>query len=151
MHLKKMALVALPVFALIVGVPGLALADLVTNGNFESNGGNGQVGYNTFVTDWSITTPPGSYTFLFAPGTADTTGANGEYGGTALWGPGNGVANGLPATGPVGGYFVAQDSAFQQGTLSQTINGLTAGQTYQVGFWWAAAQQEGFTGATESQ
>jgi PEP-CTERM motif len=35
--------------------------------------------------------------------------------------------------------------------LNQTINGLTAGRTYTVGFYWAAAQQAGFFGPTTEQ
>jgi hypothetical protein len=73
-------------------------------------------------------------------------GANGEYGNVSLWGPGNGVPNGLPPASPAGGYFIAQDGDFQQGAISQTVTGLTAGQQYNVGFWWAGAQQTGFAG-----
>jgi hypothetical protein len=145
---KKTAVIALAIgLALAVS----ARADLITNGGFESNGGNGQLGFNTSATGWSVPAPPGSYTFLYAPGTADTTGANGQYGNVALWGPGNGVANGLPATSPAGGYFIAQDGDFQQGAISQTVNGLTSGQDYTLGFWWAGAQQQGFTGSATDQ
>ncbi len=121
-------------------------ANLVTNGSFESNGGNGQFNFTTTATGWSVPSP--GYTFLFAPGTADTSGATGQYGFLALWGPGNGAANGLPATSPDGGYYIAQDSDFQPGALSQTITGLTPGHSYTVGFWWAAAQQYQFDGPT---
>jgi hypothetical protein len=59
--------------------------ELVTNGGFEmTTNGNGQLGYNTNATGWSVVAPSGSYIFLFGPGTADTTGANGEYGGLTL-------------------------------------------------------------------
>jgi hypothetical protein len=58
------------------------------------------------------------------------------------------VPNGLPASSPDGGYFIGQDSDFQVQPLQQTITGLTAGDTYQVGFWWGAAQQSGFYGPT---
>ena len=44
---------------------------VLTNGNFASTG-NGQVGYNTTVAGWTTT----GYNFVFAPGTASTTGAN---------------------------------------------------------------------------
>jgi hypothetical protein len=121
----------------------------VVNGDFETNGGNGQMGFNTTVTGWSINNP--SYTFVYGPGTADTTAAIGQYGFNALWGPGNGSANGLPATSPTGGYFIAQDSDFQQSAIYQTINGLTPGNSYTVSFWWAAAQQYTFYGPNQSQ
>ena len=128
--------------------PAFAGVNLVQNGSFETNGGNGQLAFNTSVTDWSVPALNGSYWFLYAPGTADTTGSNGQYGNVALWGPGNGSANGLPATSPDGGYFLASDPSFQSGALTQTITGLKAGKAYEVSFDWAAAQQFGFTGPT---
>jgi hypothetical protein len=138
-----------------IGVTFLALAvaaraniNLVTNGSFESNGGNGQLAFNTTADGWSVPALNNSYTFLYGPGTADTTGATSQYGNVSLWGPGTGVANGLPATSPDGGFYIAQDSDFQLGAISQTINGLTVGQKYTVSFYWAAAQQFSFNGAT---
>lgn len=135
----------------LTATPALAGVNLVTNGSFETNGGNGQLGYNTSATGWSVPAPGGSYTFIFAPGTADGPGADGQFGNLQLWGPGNGSANGLTATSPNGGYYIAQDLAFQQGAISQTINGLTPGQKYDVSFWWAAAQQYTFDLATFDQ
>jgi hypothetical protein len=129
-----------------------ALADLIVNGGFESTtAGNGQLGYNTGATGWSVPAPSGSYSFIFASGTGDTTGANGQYGSLSLWGPNNGSANGLPAASPAGGNYVASDGDFQPGAISQTISGLTAGQTYAVSFYWGAAQQSGFTGPSTEQ
>jgi len=142
MNLQKISLIAIATLALAVVATPAAKADLVLNGGFESNGGNGQINYNTFATNWSV---PGnanqSYTFLFGPGTADTTGANGVYGNVSLWGPGNGVPNGMPATSPNGGYFVAQDPVFQTSPIQQTITGLTAGNQYTLSFYYAGAQQ----------
>jgi hypothetical protein len=133
---------------------GLALAssasaatNLVVNGGFEANGGNGQLAYNTSVTGWSVPALNNSYVFLFGPGTADTTGANGQYGNVSLWGPGNGSANGLTGS-PDGGFFLASDPAFHNGAISQVVTGLTAGAVYNVTFNWAAAQQFGFNGIT---
>lgn len=154
----KSAAIGLSILALALGAPGLAMADLVTNGGFETNGGNGQIGYNTSATGWYIDPSAGSsYTFLFNPqsmttsGTsADNSGANGQYGSLALWGPGNGSANGLTLS-PNGGAFIAQDGAFQQAAIQQTITGLTVGDTYAVSFSWAAAQQLNFSGATYSE
>lgn len=124
-------------------------ANLVVNGDFESNGGPGQIGYNTAATGWNIDpAASSSYTFLFASGTADGPGANGQYGNLQLWGPGNGSANGLPASSPGAGYYIAQDPAFQTAAIQQTITGLTPGQKYNLSFYWGGAQQYGFTGPT---
>jgi hypothetical protein len=76
---------------------------------------------------------------------------NGQYGIVGLWGPGNGSANGLPATSPDGGNYVGADGAFQQGAITPTINGLVVGQTYAVSFDWAGAQQLGFNGPNTEQ
>lgn len=133
---------------LLIGLSGVAHADLITNGDFEiTTNGNGQLGYNTNATGWTTT----GYNFVFAPGTADTTGATGSYGGLTLWGPGNGTNNGLPAASPSGGNFIAADGAFQTEPLTQTITGLVPGETYRVSFYWAAAQQSGFDGPTTDQ
>ena len=93
-----------------------------------------QAGFNTSLTDWSVPAPPGSGTLLSShPARRIPRGANGQgTGNVGLWGPGNGVANGLPAASPAGGNFVAQDGTFQQGALSQIINGLTPGAHYTV-------------------
>ena len=145
-------------FALfIVAAATPAAAQLVTNGSFETNDGNGQAGSNTSVTGWSMdpSASPG-YTFVFnsqpdtASGTsADNSGAIGQYGFLGLWGPGNGSNNGLTLS-PDGGAFIAQDSDYQQDAIDQTINGLVAGQKYKVSFYWAAAQQYNFFGPNSS-
>ena len=141
--LKTRLLAAAVCGILPFGAAQKALGNLVVNGDFEvTTAGNGQMGFNTDATGWTTS----GYSFLFAPGTADTSGANGQYGGVSLWGPGNGALNGLPAMSPSGGNFVAADSTFQVGAISQTIHGLTPGQTYQVGFWWGGAQQFGYNG-----
>jgi PEP-CTERM motif len=149
---------------LALGAAGLAAAlwtpafaaNLVLNGGFEMNTGNGEVDFNTTVSDWTV---PGSasskYTFVFNPGagvsgtTADTTGAPGSLGTVTLWGPGSGSANGLTLS-PNGGAFIGADGAFQDEPIQQTISGLVAGHTYAVTFDWAAAQQAGFNGLTSS-
>jgi hypothetical protein len=130
---------------LALTVASAQAANLVTNGGFESTtSGPGQLGYNTNATGWTTS----GYNFLFAAGTADTTGSNGSYGNLYLWGPNNGSANGLPAASPAGGNFVAMDGAFNVGPLQQTISGLTVGDKYSVGFDYGFAQQSGFDGAT---
>ncbi len=146
-------------FGLVVGSSNAQAANLVMNGTFESTtNGSGQLAGNTNVTGWTVPAPPNSYSFLFTPGSADTTGVNGsQYGNLKLWGPNDGSTNGLPATSPDGGNYIAVDSAFQVETgsgatsISQTLNGLTPGQGYNVSFYDAAAQQSGFNGATFDQ
>ena len=131
-----------------------AAANLVVNGDFEtfsgaasqiqsSNNPNGAV-----LPGWTNA----GYTFLFTPGSADTTGSTSQEFGNqlTLWGPGaggGGVRNGLTATSPTGGNFIGVDGAFQQGALSQSISGLQVGQNYALTFWWAAGQQQGYTGS----
>jgi hypothetical protein len=125
--------------------------NLVVNGSFSSLAVPGlatQIGVNSQqVTGWtsapfSFMVP--SYNFVYTPGSADTTGSNS----IKLWGPNNGSANGLPATSPDGGNYLALDGVFHPGTLSQTINGLIVGQKYNVSFYWAGAQQFSFHGTT---
>lgn len=150
---RNLRLVAMALLALLITVPAFA-NNLVVNGDFETttNGPNFQFDNNTVATGWTSTNNNNdAYNFIFAPGAADTTGATGQFGNLQLWGPNNGSNNGLPATSPTGGNFVAADGAFQNGAISQTINGLTVGNSYTVSFWWAGAQQESFTGATTEQ
>jgi len=129
-----------------------AHANLVTNGGFETTtNGPGQLGYNTSAAGWSTPAPNGSYNFIFASGTADTTGSPGEYGNLQLWGSNNGGIDVLPASSPASGNYVAADGAFQVGAISQTLTGLTIGDSYNVSFYWAGAQQAGFTGITTEQ
>jgi hypothetical protein len=146
---NRLRALAVPAVALaLVGSSAAFAGDLITNGSFESTtSGGGQLGYNTNATDWTTT----GYNFLFTPGSADTTGVNGQFGSLELWGPNNGSANGLPSTSPDGGNYVGADGAYDAGPISQTINGLTVGQEYQVGFWWAGAQQYTFTGPNTEQ
>lgn len=123
-------------------VPG----ELIVNGDFEV-GNYGQIGYagNT-VKGWTSS----GYNFLFSDTNADHGGVGGSYGNLQLWGAGNGSTNGLGAS-PVGGNFIAADGAFEIAPLQQTVNGLVAGQKYNLSFYWAGAQQYTFDGATTEQ
>ncbi len=152
--LNKAAIAGFSVMLLLMLAISAQANNLVTNGGFENttNGPNFQFDFFTQATGWTSTNGGNdAYNFIFAPGAADTIGATGEFGNLQLWGPGNGSNNGLPATSPDGGNFVAADGAFQNGAISQTINGLIAGHSYTVGFYWAGAQQQGFDGATTEQ
>ncbi len=141
----------------VVGAAVLAASaqatSLALNGDFEQllvPGAAAEFGSrhpSQQVTGWTTT----GYNFVFTPGSADTTGALGEYGGLTLWGQNNGSNNGLPATSPSGGNFLAMDGAYAVAAVSQTINGLTPGKATTVSFDWAGAQQSGFNGATTEQ
>jgi hypothetical protein len=139
-RMKQSARIRHLALALVLFASG-AKANLLTNGNFSSTtNGGGQLGYNTTATGWSTT----GYNFLFTSGSADTTGVTGSNGTLKLWGPGDGSANGLPASSPDGGNYVGADGAYQVGAITQTVSGLTALNSYVVSFYWAAAQQSGF-------
>lgn len=116
---------------------------------------------NLTVANWTTA----GYNYVYAPGTADSgTNANGAnagqpneapgqfnasngFGNTYLAGSNNGGVNVIGAP-PTGGNFVAADGAYEINAISQTITGLTPGQTYALKFYWAAGQQQSFTGAT---
>ena len=151
MNSRNIAIASFKALAFSVLAFSAQAAEFVTNGSFESTThGAGQLGYNTDATGWTSAAPDGSYNFLFTSGSADTTGAKSQYTGPnlTLWGPGNGVNNGLTASSPDGGNFVAMDGAYHTGPLTQTITGLVVGQSYTLSFWYAGAQQSGYNGAT---
>lgn len=131
--------------ALLALAPAAQASNLVQNGGFEiTTNGPGQMGFNTEATGWSTN----GYNFVFGPGTGDTTGSNGYYGYTALWGPNNGAANGMPSASPDGGNFVGADGDYWVAPITQQINGLVVGKTYKVAFDYGFAQQSGFSGPT---
>jgi hypothetical protein len=111
---------------LLTSSPAFAATELVMNGDFSINSGNGLLGYNTSVADWMVpTTPPGatsqpnSYWFVFNADSGTTSGTSADNSGAPgfrfdgfdqtvrLWGPGNPsgmVGPGTPGvSGPVGG------------------------------------------------
>ena len=150
-NFRRLALVSAASLAAL-SMPAFAAGpNLVSNGGFETNTGNGEVDFNTTASPWTV---PGAtaqkYTFLWNTGagasgtTADTTGALGSLGTVRLWGPGTLSANGLTLS-PNGGAFVGADGAFQDEPIQQTISGLVAGHTYALTFDWAAAQQFGLS------
>jgi hypothetical protein len=149
--LREAVLIGFSTTGLLVLATSAHADNLVVNGSFETTtNGAGQLGYNTDATGWTVQAPGSSYIFLYTPGIADTGSApTGQYGQNPLWGPGNGSNNGLTATSPDGGNFIAMDADFQTSAITQTISGLTDGDSYAVNFWWAAAQQYNFFGPTQ--
>jgi hypothetical protein len=147
-----LARTAVAAAGLLLGISAQA-SNLVVNGNFQQllrPGVASEFGTrypSQQVTGWTTT----GYNFVYTPGSADTTEALGQWGKVGLWGPGNGSNNGLPASSPSGGNFVAMDGGSGQGALVQTITGLTPGKASEVSFWWAGAQQFGYTGGTTEQ
>jgi hypothetical protein len=153
--------------AIIVAVSAFAFAawngaaqagpNLVQNGGFEQASLSGSYQFGTgyesggspvdTLTNWAT----GGYNFVFQPGTASTTGSTGSNGALKLWGPGDGSSNGLPASSPAGGNFIAADGAYEVGAITQTVIGLVPGEAAVLTFYWAGAQQSGFTGATTDQ
>jgi hypothetical protein len=139
---------ALTACAALSAIP--AQANLVVNGDFEqTTNGAKEFNSDTTAVGWTST----GYNFLFAPGTADGAGSYTSQFNSylKLWGPGTGANNGLTSTSPTGGNFAAADGAYEVAPIQQTINNLIIGQRYDVGFYWAAAQQSGFNGAQTEQ
>ena len=121
---------------LLLASAGAHATELIQNGDFSSNAGLGQLGFNTSATDWS--NPFNQYNFLFSSSNPGGT-VNGQFGGLSLINP---------TAPPVGANFVGLDADFQTGPLQQTINGLTIGDSYDLTFYWARSQQTGFSGDT---
>lgn len=138
-------------------------SNLVINGDFETNGGRGQLGGGvSSAASWaSGTTGDAAVAFNFiADGTADdaTAGTSGgmptiysSSSGTNifLWGPGNGVNNGFTGS-PNGGYFLASHAVWATAVISQSISGLTPGKQYTLTFDWAQGQLTDTQGDTSS-
>ncbi len=148
MQSKTTLLAMTALAALAIGASAHA-TEFVQNGGFESTLVNassqfGDAYPSQQVTNWSTA----GYNWVYRSGEADTVGGNGVFGNVSLWGPGNGTANGLTASSPNGGNFLASDPSFETDAIRQTINGLTVGKTYQLSFYWAGAQQFGFDGET---
>jgi len=155
---NKISAIVLPAIALALGASGDARADLVTNGDFavSSFGGGNQVDFYGNVSGWSggdsIVNSNGIPVLTFvdqagAAGSAsNVTSLNPGFSGLSLSG-----SSLLSSTAPNSGNFVVMDGdpnpVVQQVPISQTINGLVAGQQYVVSFYQAAAQQLNFGAA----
>jgi hypothetical protein len=126
--------------------------NLVANGGFESTtNGPGLINYDTTLKGWTM--PSGGYTFVgtaaqFIAGVPDGEFSTANSPVTlSLWSQANGGLDTLAAS-PTGGNFIGQDGAWEDQPVQQTINGLTVGKQYTVGFYWAGAQQTGYYSQT---
>ncbi|WP_373540187.1 PEP-CTERM sorting domain-containing protein [Chamaesiphon sp.] len=91
------------------------------------------------------------YNFLVPDGTAFSTNLDGlgysADGNLSLY-----ASSGQSVIAPGGsGWYIAADSAYKQGPISQTLTGLTIGSNYDVTFFQATGQQTGYEGDTTDQ
>jgi len=136
--LLKSAAISLSAVVLSLGLTcSVQAANLVTNGGFESTTNPAKGNFSSVQpTGWS---GGANLTFVDAPGTAD----DGSY--LSVYGP-------FPATSPNGGNFVEADGdPNYSGAFFQTISGLSVGKSYELTFYQAAGQQNGFGGPTTEQ
>ncbi|MDC7812142.1 PEPxxWA-CTERM sorting domain-containing protein [Sphingomonas koreensis] len=131
--------------ALIVPQAASAKVELITNGSFEVNNaadGTKQWAAVAAMPGWTAQSympnnSDSNLMYVATPGTADKV-----DGLMTVYGP-------FEATSPDGGDFIiATGDPRYAGTLSQTVSGLTVGETYTLNFWQAAGQNVGFTGPT---
>lgn len=142
----RSTLLAATILAALAGSSAQA-ANLVTNGNFELNGGVGQIaGGVSYATGWSTGTPTDAqYAFNFIlDDKADSKGFPSVFSPTAgtnifLWGPASGSNNGFISS-PSGGHFLGGDAAYAAAPVFQTIAGLEVGKSYKLSFEWAQSQ-----------
>jgi hypothetical protein len=143
----------------LISLQQVEAANLVINGGFNQNNVTGASAYlgntnnDVTVTGWTFgafrgagpTQGDNGYNFIISDGTnLTTTGmaaqGNAPYGSTPLYG--NQTINSADGSG----WYIAADGWFGNESISQTINGLTAGQQYTVNFSQAYGQQAGFVG-----
>ncbi len=136
------------VAAALLALAGTGAHAQLANGDFSLNGGQGQVTYNTTLDSWTAGGQEGSGgnparapVFVFA-----SSNAGGTVSGDSWFGNVGFYSLSAP---PSGSYFIAADGDSRlAGSISQTVNGLTVGHTYDLKFNWAGAQQTGFSGPT---
>jgi hypothetical protein len=145
---SKLAVITSSAVALLFQVsPAQASPNVVLNGSFENTGGitsSFSVNNLTALPNWTAT-PSGNQILdcLVYKGatTANMCGTVAFGGGLTFW------VN--PGPSPDGGNYVAIDGdGTYETAISQTVNGLVVGSEYSVFFYQAAAQQNGYNGAT---
>jgi len=134
------------VLALAAGVAHAGGVNLITNGDFEDNGGMGQIDSTPFIsylTQWS-SAASNKFNFALNAG-ADDTGFQSIYANIFFWGPqtppskGGPVSNGFGPS-PNGGMFLGMCSFYNTDAVSQSISNLDTSKTYTLSFEYAFAQ-----------
>jgi hypothetical protein len=170
MRIRKSAVLCAAAFVLVVSVPSLTRAgNLVTNGDFSSNGGVGELNVNTSATGWTVGNAvdgsPNPFAFI-VNSQADSQGFTSAYSppNITIWGPNSGtmypstnnanpgylggVANGWAGIPSPYTYALGDDGNYAAAPVSQSISGLTVGDKYTLSFQWAASQFYGYLGET---
>jgi len=142
----RAAVANLLIAILLIAFAGPAMAqNFVTNGSFAVTGTTTSFQFGTY----NGYTPPGTlagwastgYNFVMIAGSTSATDTYGTANMSLYSTPTN-------PTNPTTGNFAAADSDYGTEAITQTITGLTVGESYAVSFAWAGAQQTGYTGAT---
>lgn len=162
----------LSLVAIVVSGTSAQGASLVLNGSFEDTTLTNTGYFNDFspayggtglsnVADWTVNCagtlyPPNAGScapgdpllVLVVPNTSPTSFSPGN----GLYGPGPDPATDPIPASPDGGNFVAEDGdPLLNTSFSQSVSGLTVGDTYLLSFYQAASQQIGLSGATTEQ
>lgn len=147
-----MKLATLGITALLtIGSIGIANANIIQNGDFSqttlsAGSSTSMIGPDTAngqaITNWTLNDGFAIWFPDYNKASTDSAKSNGVE---MLWGPVE------PTTGFTS--FIGLDgdqTAGVQASISQVLNGLTAGATYELTFTWAAGQVQSRDGATES-
>lgn len=148
MNTKLVLALPIAVCGLAFGAGAASAAEFVTNGGFESSDfttSKSFFGSATPATDWASN---GSFVLYCTAAAGTTCDQTSVLFGSALAGPANGNNNGLTSS-PQGGAYMAFDSdPFYHGDFTQTIAGLTVGDSYTLSFYMAGAQEISNSGPT---
>jgi PEP-CTERM motif len=146
------SMLALPLLGFMAAAQ--AAPNLVVNGDFELNGGLGQLGTTSSATGWSSS--PGTvfngfsnvtpFNFI-VDASADSVGFSSENSppNIKVWGPNSGSNNGFTGSAN-GGFFLGGDGGYATAAVVQSITGLIVGTQYDLHFEWAGAQFTDVTG-----
>jgi hypothetical protein len=144
---KTVALTTVALAAMVTSAYAVG-PNLVSNGGFETTTGNGSgtISHPFFSNELSN----GSYSGAGVTGWTNATGAynmlyvQGDNSANDSSGPNDLALKNFPGPSANGGNFLALDADFNSGSISQTINGLTSGDTYTLSLDIATGQQVGY-------